>query len=126
MRLDSSPLSLYLLVSLSRVSRLRLLARFETQGIVDETHSTSRLMWLASLYNFTYLTEGTRPRKTCSSLLTDLLKLVSLLQNEKKLFATSFFAYLGVQFYFPSVLAALNLKIASHYLTTREARKPYP
>ncbi|KAK4838512.1 hypothetical protein QYF36_014297 [Acer negundo] len=32
----------------------------------------------------------------------------------------------GVQFYFPSVLAALNLKIASHYLTTREARKPYP
>lgn len=81
-------------------------------------------MWLASLYNFTYLTEGTRPRKTCSSLLTDLLKLVSLLQNEKKLFATSFFAYLGVQFYFPSVLAALNLKIASHYLTTRG--KPYP
>lgn len=126
LRLDSSPLSLYLLVSLSRVSRLKLLARFETQGIVDETHSTSRLMWLASLYNFTYLTEGTRPRKTCSSLLTDLLKLVSLLQNAKKLFATSFFAYLGVQFYFPSVLAALNLKIASHYLTTREARKPYP
>ncbi|GER47770.1 AMP-binding enzyme [Striga asiatica] len=91
----------YLKVSLSRVSRLKLLAGFETQGIVDETNSTSRLMWLASLYNFTYLTEGTRPRKTCS---------------------------IGVQFYFPSVLAALNLEIgksASHYLTTREARKPY-
>ncbi|GAY67607.1 hypothetical protein CUMW_257890, partial [Citrus unshiu] len=54
---------------------LKLLAGFETQGIVDETNSTSRLMWLASLYNFTYLTEGTRPRKTCSSLLTDLLKM---------------------------------------------------
>lgn len=125
--------SIYLLVSLSRVSRLKLLAGFETH--VDETNSTSRLMWLASLYNFTYLTEGTRPRKTCSSLLTDLLKMVSnlLIAKCKKAVCNLFFAYflfsVGVQFDFPSVLAALNLEIgksASHYLTTREARKPYP
>lgn len=127
--------SIYLLVSLSRVSRLKLLAGFETQGIVDETNSTSRLMWLASLYNFTYLTEGTRPRKTCSSLLTDLLKMVSnlLIAKCKKAVCILFFAYflfsVGVQFYFPSVLAAFHPEIgksASHYLTTREARKPYP
>ena len=39
---------IYLLESLSLISRLKLLARFDTKGIIDEINSTSGFMWLTT------------------------------------------------------------------------------